>query len=223
MAGDLIQADQYHGLGRVSKVRPRDHIGLPMHSAPTAPLPPTPMGLGPPPAAPPPVPIPIQNHGSAASGHSTPNASGNYSFLTSVASSPPPKSPLPPAPGTFTSPPGSPANVSRRVSPLVPTTSQQSAQQSTSQQGQTSSSPSPPPSQRTLAPGSIQSPPESTAGDEKSNATTISNFYDDDLIAEEYDPNQSSNGQANVDQSIEDPYSRERSMSKGKITTITWQ
>ncbi|KAF9350805.1 hypothetical protein BGX34_000991, partial [Mortierella sp. NVP85] len=71
MAGDLIQADQY---GRVSKVRPRDHIALPMHSAPTAPLPPTPMGLGPPPATPPPVPIPIQNHGSAASGNSTPNA-----------------------------------------------------------------------------------------------------------------------------------------------------
>ncbi|KAF9201496.1 hypothetical protein BGZ49_008260 [Haplosporangium sp. Z 27] len=215
MTGDLVHAAEQlhiqsqHRLTSVPKVRSRDHLGVPIHSAPTVPLPPTP-ALGQPPSTPPPVSIP-SGHGSSSStpthsNPSTPNMSTNNTFTPSLPSSPPPRAPLPPAPINFTSPPASPANNSRRVSPLVTSSPGQSQQQVLPQQQGSKS---------------FQSPPDSSPEEEKSN-DSASKFYDDDLVSDEWLPNLASTSfstaEASLEHSSEDPYPRDRVTSKGSFT-----
>ncbi|KAF9357021.1 hypothetical protein BGX26_004357 [Mortierella sp. AD094] len=201
-AAEQLQIQAQHRIPGVPKVRSRDHLGVPIHSAPTVPLPPTP-ALGQPPSTPPPVPIP-SGHGSASStpthsNPSTPNMTTNNTFFSSLPSSPPPRAPLPPAPINLTSPPASPANNSRRISPLVPSSSSQ-------QQGLQKS---------------FQSPPDSSPEEEKSNESAHSRFYDEDLVSDEWLPNLTSTGfsaSEALEHSLEDPYPRERVTSKGSFT-----
>ncbi|KAF9112929.1 hypothetical protein BGX27_002556 [Mortierella sp. AM989] len=217
MTGDLVHAAEQlhiqaqHRMPGVPKVRSRDHLGVPIYSAPTVPLPPTPSALGQPPSTPPPMPIPSGN-GSASSTptHSnppTPNMSANHTFMSSLPSSPPPRAPLPPASINLTSPPASPANTSRRVSPLVPSsTPGLHNQQHTSSLQQASQK-------------SIQSPPDSPPEEDKLSESVHSRFYDEDLVADEWLPNLSSTGfSPSEEHSLEDPYPRERVTSKGSYT-----
>ncbi|KAF9175144.1 hypothetical protein BGX21_010460 [Mortierella sp. AD011] len=203
-AAEQLQIQAQHRVPGVPKVRSRDHLGVPIHSAPTAPLPPTPT-LGQPPSSPPPVPMP-SGFGSASStpthsNPSTPNMATTSTF-SSLPSSPPPRAPLPPAPINLTSPPASPANNSRRISPLVPSSSSSSSQQQGSQK-------------------SFQSPPDSSPEEEKSNESAHSKFYDEDLVSDEWLPNLTSTGfsaSETLEYSSEDPYPRERVTSKGSFT-----
>ncbi|KAI8601528.1 hypothetical protein EDD21DRAFT_105987 [Dissophora ornata] len=205
VTGDLVQAAeqlQIHAQQRmpgVPKVRSRDHLGVPIDSAPNVPLPPTPTTLGPPPSMPPPMPMSQPGHGLATSGNPP---------TPSLPSLPPPKTPVPPAPSNFTSPPASPANASRRISPLVPVSSSLGLQHQPQQQ------------QQQAVQKSFLSPPESSPEEEKTNEATPNNFYDDDLVSDEWLPNLSSTGfstsEASLEHSSEDPYPRERITSKGK-------
>ncbi|KAF9435849.1 hypothetical protein BGZ76_005397 [Entomortierella beljakovae] len=225
MTGDLIgtaEQLQIQSQHRVPKVRSRDHLGIPIHLAPTGPLPPTPTTLGAPPSTPPPIPSAYGSQSSTPthSNPTTPNAVSNNTFYSALSSSPPskgssplvstnltsppPKASLPLASTNLTSPPASPANNSRRISPLAP--SHMTQGQIHQQQ---------PESQKPL-----QSPPNSSPEEEKSNEASQSRFYDEDLVSDEWLPNLATTGFSTSEASLEeDPYPRERatSTSKGSI------
>jgi hypothetical protein len=224
MTGGLVDATEQlhlhsqHRIPGVPKVRSRDHLGVPIHSAPLGPLPPTPTGLGPPPSTPPPVPTSGSVSGSTPStpSHSnptTPNMPGHQTFLPT---SPPPRSPLPQTPSSNpVSPPASPAHATRRISPLVPTTF--SAAGHLHQHAGHSASP---------LQKSFLSTPESSPED--GNGTTNGNsakggahsqFYEGEPVSDEWLPNLSSKDYSKYDSSLdhgsEDPYPRDRVTSKG--------
>ncbi|KAG0090630.1 hypothetical protein BGZ93_008530 [Podila epicladia] len=151
----------------VPKVRSRDHLGVPIHSAPTTPLPPLPSGSAP-------------GSGATSPNNSnppTPNMTGNQTFMSSLGAypptSPPPRTPLPQVPSNLTSPPASPAHATRRTSPLVPSLPGPSVPAMAPPQHQ-----SVPPQ-----PKSLMSPPE------EQKRTDTSRFYEDDLISDEWLPN----------------------------------
>ncbi|KAF9212779.1 hypothetical protein BGZ59_006335 [Podila verticillata] len=155
----------------VPKVRSRDHLGVPIHSAPTTPLPPLP-GSAP-------------GSGATSPNNSnppTPNMTGNQTFMASLgaipSTSPPPRTPLPQMPSNLTSPPASPAHATRRTSPLVPSSGHQT-------------SPMPPMAPPQLSvppqPKSLMSAPGSSSEEQK--RTDPSKFYEDDLITDDWLPN----------------------------------
>ncbi|KAF9920732.1 hypothetical protein FBU30_009353 [Linnemannia zychae] len=198
------------------KVRSRDHLGVPIHSAPLGPLPPTPTTLGPPPSTPPPVPTP-STPGSTPStpSHSTPSTPslpGNQTFMPPLPTSPTPRSPLPQPP---TSPPASSAHATRRSSPLVPSNLSTAGPLHASV-GHSASS----------LPKSLLSTPGSTP-DDSNNVTNGNNahggvhnqFYEGEPVSDEWLPNLSSKVyEPSPEHGLEDPYPRERVSSKGSYT-----
>ncbi|KAG0212555.1 hypothetical protein BGX33_003479 [Mortierella sp. NVP41] len=221
ITGEMINGvEQLHLQQRipgVPKVRSRDHLGVPIHSAPLGPLPPTPTALGPPPSTPPPVPT---SAGSAPgstpstpshSSPTTPNMPGHHTFLPT---SPPPRSPLPQTPSNPVSPPASPAHATRRISPLVP--SAFAAAGHLHQGAGHSSSP---------LQKSFLSPPESSPEDSNgitngssANGGAHNQFYEGEPVSDEWLPNLSSSKDYSYESGSEDPYPRERVSSKGSYS-----
>ncbi|KAG9066306.1 hypothetical protein KI688_001529 [Linnemannia hyalina] len=227
MTGGLVDATEQlhlhsqHRIPGVPKVRSRDHLGVPIHSAPLGPLPPTPTALGPPPSTPPPVPIPGSAPGSTPStpSHSnptTPNMPGHQTFLPT---SPPPRSPLPQTPSSNpVSPPASPAHATRRISPLVPSTFS-SAGHLHQNAGHSAS-----PLQKSFLSSPESSPDDSndTTNGNSANDGAHSQFYEGEPVSDEWLPNLSSKDYSKYDSSLdhasEDPYPRDRVTSKGSYT-----
>ncbi|KAF9577233.1 hypothetical protein BGW38_007701 [Lunasporangiospora selenospora] len=165
-----------HQTPAMHRARSREHLGLPIVGAPTAPLPP-------PPSTPPPIPGSVPGSATASpnvSTPSTPNMPNNQTFQASLSppppTSPPPRTPSHSANANFTSPPASPAHPTRRVSPLVPSGQQQQQQQS--HQGRELVSSPPPPIRR--SPLLYES---SGLDDEEIDHTK---FYDDDMADEDW-------------------------------------
>ncbi|KAK3842016.1 MAG: hypothetical protein J3R72DRAFT_147303 [Linnemannia gamsii] len=208
----------------VPKVRSRDTLGVPIHSAPLGPLPPTPTALGPPPSTPPPVPTPASVPGSTPStpSHSnptTPNLPGHQTFLP-LPTSPPPRSPLPQTPSSNpVSPPASPAHATRRISPLVPSNFSPAGHLHQNNAGHNSS-----PLQKSFLSHPESSPEDSTgmANGNTANGGAHSQFYEGEPVSDEWLPNLSSKDYSAYDSSVEhgseDPYPRDRVSSKGSYT-----
>ncbi|KAF9428931.1 hypothetical protein BGZ94_000426 [Podila epigama] len=219
-------AAQQQRIPGVPKVRSRDHLGVPIHSAPTTPLPPTPV-------------IPTGSvTGSGATSPSTsnpptPNMTGSQTFMASLAAnpptSPPPRTPLPHVPSSLASPPASPAHATRRTMPSAPAPPpypppSSSASASISQQQAPPTTPMPLlppmpahppplPTQSSMSQPHLSGTPNTQAKSPLSppapihsisNAnvpesddihliqTITSNFYEDDLISDEWLPDLSS-------------------------------
>ncbi|KAH7042332.1 hypothetical protein BKA57DRAFT_495740 [Linnemannia elongata] len=227
MTGGLVDPTEQlhlhsqHRIPGVPKVRSRDHLGVPIHSAPLGPLPPTPTALGPPPSTPPPVPTSGSAPGSTPStpSHSnptTPNMPGHQTFLPT---SPPPRSPLPQTPSSNpVSPPASPAHATRRISPLVPSTFS-SAGHLHQNAGHSAS-----PLQKSFLSHPESSPEDSngTTNGNSANGGAHSQFYEGEPVSDEWLPNLSSKDYSKYDSSLdhgsEDPYPRDRVSSKGSYT-----
>ncbi|KAF9284157.1 hypothetical protein BGZ68_004852 [Mortierella alpina] len=226
MTGDLVSAAEQlqiqaqQRIPGVPKVRSRDHLGVPIHSAPTVPLPPTPTTFGPLPSTPPPMPTPgsgsAPTSGPSTPAHSnppTPNMAGNQTFMTSLnaqpPTSPPPRVSVPQVPSSLTSPPASPANATRKVSPLAASsTSQQQSQGHGHASGSSSSA--------FALQKSPLSPSELSLHDSISSLVN-DRFYEEELVIDEWLPDLSKGFSAtgpSLEHTLEDPYPRDRLSSK---------
>jgi hypothetical protein len=205
----------------VSKMKSRETLGIPFHSAPVGPLPPTPTTLGPPPSTPPPMPTPGSAPGSTPStpSHSnptTPSLPGHQTFLP-LPTSPPPRSPLPQTPSSNpVSPPASPAHATRRISPLVPSNFSVAGHLHQNNAGHTSS-----PLQKSFLSPQESSPENSngTANGGNVSSGAHSQVHEGEPTTDEWLPNLSSGYDSAHEHGSEDPYPRERVSSKG---TYQW-
>ncbi|KAF9989906.1 hypothetical protein BGZ75_004476 [Mortierella antarctica] len=225
MTGDLVSAAEQlqiqaqQRIPGVPKVRSRDHLGVPIHSAPTVPLPPTPTTFGPLPSTPPPMPTPgsgsAPTSGPSTPAHSnppTPNMAGNQTFMASLnaqpPTSPPPRVSLPQVPSNLTSPPASPANAIRKVSPLAASSTSQQQNQGGHASGSSSAS--------FALQKSPLSPSEHSLQDSISNLVH-DRFYEEELVIDEWLPDLSkgfSTTGPSLEHTLEDPYPRDRLSSK---------
>ncbi|KAF9392697.1 hypothetical protein CPB97_010931 [Podila verticillata] len=129
--GDLVSAAeqlQIHAQRMVPKVRSKDVMDVPLHLAPTIPLPPTPNSAPPAKEHQGPLSPPLLVPGPPSHNPPAPNLSANQTFLASLAvnthgprsqspTSPPPRTTLPQIPSNLSS---TLPNDTRRTSPLVP-------------------------------------------------------------------------------------------------------
>lgn len=129
--GDLVSAAeqlQIHAQRMVPKARSKDIMDVPLHLAPTIPLPPTPNSAPPTKEHQGPLSPPLPVPGPPSHNPPVPNLSANQTFLASLAvnthgprsqspTSPPPRTALPPIPSNLSS---TPANATRRLNPSLP-------------------------------------------------------------------------------------------------------
>ncbi|KAF9182173.1 hypothetical protein BGZ51_004888 [Haplosporangium sp. Z 767] len=238
VTGDIVSAAeqlQAQSQQRMHRVKSREHLGIPMNSAPTTPLPPTPTALGPPPSSPPPVPTPAPGSVSVSSSSISPpsippipSLGANQTSLASLGPQPltsqSPRAPPPSqTPVSLVSPPASPANAIRRGSPLAapPTSSSlgQQLNQNQNQQQQQLSSPAPPPSQAAPASQkSFLSTPENSP-EENTNDVDHGRFSEENPVTDDWLPDLSSKSlsatEESLDHASEDPYPRDKALLKG--------